>query len=250
MISQLLKVSIVLLIAVACLTGCDRTQRVVVDEVPVALDTGRAAMPVKSIWLIDYPIDGKDAYLAWIAANGPALAAPEEVVRIRSYDNIDPNMSPNRLVEFEFDNFLDAVSYLNRPEVVAVVEELANRTRSAEVHTFLRRSDYAREPEGDWPIKKMYVINYPVGGKQAYLDWVASVADVLAEPATVKAISAYENYYGATPNRLVQFEFSTEADAEAYSELESIQTVEAQFDTYAANWVLLEFELRSDYIRE
>ena len=82
------------------LVGCERMQDMVVDTTPPAeptMDdtmTGMAMemMPVKLVWFIDYPEGGKDAYIAWVASIAPTLQAPEEVVRIRSYDNEDPEM--------------------------------------------------------------------------------------------------------------------------------------------------------------
>ena len=79
---------------------------------------------------------------------------------------------------------------------------------------------------------------------------MASISEMLVEPEQVKAIRSYENYYGATPNRFVEFEFSSEEDAQAYSELESIKDFDEQLDIRADSWVLYEFELRSDYIKE
>ena len=36
-------------------------------------------------------------------------------------------MSPNLLVEFEFGSFADAPTYLNRPEIAAIFDEMPNR---------------------------------------------------------------------------------------------------------------------------
>ena len=58
------------------------------------------AVPVKLVWFIDYPENGKDAYLQWVSSNAPTLQAPEEVNRIRSYDNLE-DVGPRRFVEFE-----------------------------------------------------------------------------------------------------------------------------------------------------
>lgn len=230
----------------------------VVDTTPPAeptMDdtmTGMAMemMPVKLVWFIDYPEGGKDAYIAWVASIAPTLQAPEEVVRIRSYDNEDPEMSPNRLVEFEFKSFLDAATYLNRPEIIAVLEEIPNRSSDTTVHTFIQRSDYSKGEEGNWMVKGVYLIDYPLGGKQAYLDWVDSVSETLVEPSQLKAIASYDNYYGESPHRLVELEFASQADAAAYEQLEDIMAVEAELDNRAGSWMVHTFELRSDYINE
>ena len=246
---------LIVLIAFIALAGCDRAQKMVIDEMPVDTTMDETmpemeAIPVRLVWLIDYPEGGKDAYIAWVASVVPTLQAPEEIVRIRSYDNSEPEMSPNRLVEFEFKSFLDAATYMNRPEIAAVFEELPNRSSDTTVHTFIQRSDYAKGEEGDWQIKGVYLIDYPLGGKQAYLEWVDSISSVLIAPPQLKTIASYDNYYGESPHRLVELEFATQEDADAYAQLEDIMAIETELDNRAGSWVEHIFELRSDYINE
>lgn len=249
---------LITVVVVVVLAGCGRSQDALLDTAPPAdatMDMDETiptmeATPVKLVWLIDYPEGGKDAYIAWVASIVPTLQAPEEVLRIRSYDNQDPEMSPNRLVEFEFSSFLDAATYLNRPEIVAVLEEIPNRSSDTTVHTFIQRSDYAKGEEGNWMIKGVYLIDYPLGGKQTYLEWVDSISATLVEPAQLKAISSYDNYYGESPHRLVELEFANQEDADAYAQLEDVMAVEVESQNRAGNWVEHIFELRLDYINE
>lgn len=252
---KLVNLFLIILIALVALTGCEKAQKMVVGGVPAdtTLDEPMAdmdAIPVKLIWLIDYPAGGKDAYIAWVASVAETLQSPEEVVRIRSYDNEDPEMSPNRLVEFDFNSFLDAATYLNRPEIAAVLEDLPNHSGHATVHTFIQRSDYSKGEGGNWETKGILLIDYPLGGKQAYLEWVASIASTLIGPPQLKATASYDNYYGESPHRLVELEFASQEDADAYEELEDIMAIEAELDNRAASWVTHTFELRSDYINE
>lgn len=246
----------IVLIALVALAGCDRGQRVMMDSMPSADATMDDAMtdmekvPVSLVWLVDYPEGAKDVYLDWIASIAPTLQAPEEVNRIRSYDNEDPEMSPNRFVEFEFDSFVDAMTYMNRPEIAAVFEDLPNHATQVSAHTFIERSDYAKIEADDWPIKGVIFVNYPLGGKKAYLEWVASISTELVGPPQVKAVSSYDNYNGESPHRLVVLEFASQEDIDAYEELEDIQAIEAELDNQADSWVLHTFELRSDYINK
>jgi hypothetical protein len=46
-------------------------------------------VPVKLVWLVDYPVGGKEDYIAWIASVAHILLAPEELKRVASYDNLD-----------------------------------------------------------------------------------------------------------------------------------------------------------------
>lgn len=255
MIPRLVNLSLIILIALIALVGCDRAQKAVLD-VPSAdatMDetmTDMEATPVKFILLIDYPEGGKDAYIAWVTSVAPALQAPEEVVRIRSYDNEDPEMSPNRLVEWEFNSFLDMATYLNRPEIAAILGDIPNHTSVTTAHTFIQRSDYSKGEGGNWQIKGVLLIDYPLGRKQAYLEWVASVSQALVAPPQLKATASYDNYYGESPHRLVELEFASQEDIDAYEELEEIMAIEAELDNQAGSWVLHTFELRSDYINE
>ena len=256
MILRLVNLSIIILIAFVALTGCDRAQRVVTGGMPAdpmmdeSMTEMEAEIPVKLVWLIDYPEGGKDTYIAWVVSIAATLQSPEEVVQISSYDNVEADMRPNRLVEFEFDSFLDAATYLNRPEIAAVLEDLPNHSSDATVHTFIQRSDYSKGEEGPWKIKGIYLIDYPLGGKDAYLEWVASISPVLIGPPQLKAIASYDNYYGESPHRLVQLEFASQEDIDTYELIEEVAAVEVELDNQAGSWELHTFELRSDYINE
>ncbi|MDE0424821.1 MAG: hypothetical protein OXN25_08145 [Candidatus Poribacteria bacterium] len=254
MISRLANLSLIVLIAFVALVGCDRAQRSVLDVTPADATMDETMMdiettPVKLVWLVDYPEGGKDIYLQWIASIASILQAPEEVNRIRSYDNSE-EVSPHRFVEFEFDSFVDAMTYMNRPEIAAVFENLPNHASRVSAHTFIERSDYSKTGEDDWPIKGIIFVEYPLGGKQAYLEWVASISDVLVSPPQLKAVSSFDNYNGENPHRLVELEFANQADATAYEELEDIIAIETELDVRAGSWVNHTFELRSDYIKE
>ena len=253
---------LITVMTLAMLMGCDKAQKMISDTTPeaTAIDDTMSEMamettPVKFVLLIDYPEGGKDAYLAQVASIAETLQAPEEIVRIRSYDNQDPEMSPHRLVEYDFKSFLDAATYLNRPEIAALLADLPNHATEVTTYTFIQDVDYtyAKEEEGDWQIKHVYLIDYFLGGKQAYLEWASDVATVLIPPTQLQAIASYDNYYGGSPHRLVEFEFATQEDADAYEALEEvIQTAEVGLESQAGNWnqVLHKFELRSDYIKK
>ena len=245
---------LIILIALVALLGCDRARRTVLDITPAdaTMDetmTDMEAIPVKLVWLVDYPEGKKDVYLEWAAAVAPTLKAPEEVNRIRSYDNQE-EVTPHRFIEFEFDSFVDAMTYMNRPEIAGVLNDLPNHATQVSAHTFIERSDYSKTGEDDWPIKGVIFIEYPLGGKQAYLEWVASIAPMLVGLPQVKAITSYDNYNGESPHRLVELEFANQEDATAYAELEDIMAVEAELDVRTSSWIQHTFELRSDYINE
>ena len=246
---------LIILIVLVALAGCERARDMAADAMPSAdatMDetmTDMEKIPVSLVWLVDYPEGAKDVYLEWIASVAPTLQAPAEVNRIRSYDNLEET-TPHRFVEFAFDSFVDAMTYMNRPEIAAVFEDLPNHATQVSAHTFIERSDYAKTEADDWPIKGIIFVDYPLGGKAAYLEWVASISTALVGPSQVKAIASYDNYNGESPHRLVTLEFATQEDVTAYEELEEIMAIEAELDVQAGSWVLHTFELRSDYINE
>ena len=245
----------IILIGLVTLAGCDRAQKVVTGGMPLADATMDETMtdmettPVSLVWLVDYPEGEKEVYLEWIASIAATLQAPAEVNRIRSYDNSE-DVSPHRFGEFEFDSFLDAAAYMNRPEIAGVFEDLPNHATQVSAHTFIERSDYAKIETDDLPIKGVIFINYPLGEKEAYLEWVASVSSELVAPPQVQAVASYDNYYGESPHRLVIMEFTSQEDADAYAQLENIMAIEDELDVRAGSWEQHTFELRSDYINE
>lgn len=252
---RLANLFLIIFITLVAFAGCERAQNMAMDTMPSAdatMDetmTDMEKVPVSLVWLVDYPEGAKDVYLEWIASVAPTLQAPAEVNRIRSYDNLEET-TPHRFVEFAFDSFVDAMTYMNRPEIAAVFEDLPNHATQVSAHTFIERSDYAKTEADDWPIKGIIFVDYPLGGKAAYLEWVASISSALVGPAQVKAISSYDNYNGESPHRLVTLDFASPEDVETYEQLEAIMAIEAELDVQAGSWVLHTFELRSDYIKE
>ena len=258
---------LIALIGLVALVGCELGRDVMMDMMPVTdadtedvmmpstdadMDTGAPDMEaasVKLVWLINYPTGGKDAYIAWVASVAPTLQAPEEVRRISSYDNAR-GANPHRLVEFEFDSFADASTYLNRPDIAAVFEALPNHSSDASTHVYVQRSDYSKNEDASRAVKLVYLVDYPLGGKAAYLEWVASVAPSLQAPDEVKRISSYDNYYGVSPHRWVEFEFNSIEEAHTYLEREEIEAANLELPNRAGSADLLVFEQRSDYANE
>ena len=74
-------------------------------------------------------------------------------------------------------------------------------------------------------IKYVYMIDYPLGQKRAYQEWVRQVADTLQAPDELKRLAAYDNYFSATPQRIIEFTFDTLTEAAAYFERKEIGRV-------------------------
>ena len=166
-----------------------------------------------------------------------------------SYDNLDGS-NPHRLVEFEFDSFADVMTYLNRPDVAEIFAALPNHSTKASTHVFVQRGDYAKNETTTRNVKTVYLVDYPLGGKAEYLEWIASIAPMLQAPEEVKRIASYDNYYGVSPHRFVEFEFDSYEDANSYQELADVQDVNAELPNRSSRTSVLTFELRSDYVNE
>ena len=260
---------LITLIALVALIGCENAQDLFMDTMlsmdddmedtmgtsPMDTgmeDTGTAdmeAVSVKLVWLINYPLGGKADYIAWVTSVAPTLQAPEEVERIASYDNIS-GANPHRLVEFEFGSFMDAMTYLNRPDIAQVFRELPDHSSESSTHVFVQRSDYAKAENTTRKIKSVYLIDYPLGGKAAYLEWIASIAPSLQAPEEVKRIASYDNYHGVSPHRLVEFEFDNLEEANTYQEQAEVRAINAELPNRTSRATLLMYELRSDYVNE
>ena len=255
---------IVALIGLVALVGCEAGRDVVIPPTDAGMED--VTMPptdtdmdgeapdmetasVKLVWLVNYPVGGKDAYIAWIASVAPTLLAPEELKRLASYDNARGE-TPHRLVEFEFDSYVDAATYLSRPDVAAVFEALPDHSSEVSTHVFVQRSDYSKSEDSTQQVKLVYLVDYPLGGKAAYLEYIASVAPSLQAPEEVKRIASYDNLHGATPHRFVEFEFDSIQEANTYIEREEIHAVTIELPNRASRATQLMFELRSDYVNE
>ena len=228
-----------------------------VDEITIANTPSEPIMdsvdvesvPVKLAWFIDYPVGGKEEYLAWIVSIAHILQAPEELKRLAAYDNLDGS-NPHRLVEFEFDSFAEAMHYVNRPEVAEISADFPNHASNASTYLFVLRSDYSKNESSTGKVKTVYLVDYSLGGKAEYLEWIASVAPMLQAPEEVKRIASYDNYYGVSPHRFIEFEFDSYEDANSYQELADIQAVNAELPNRSNRTSVLTFELRSNFVNE
>lgn len=218
--------------------------------VTALFSSGLAQRPsFKYIYAVDYPVGDKDGYLGWVRTIADDLQATEEVERILSYDNYFGS-SPQRTVEFEFKSMAAAARYFELPRVNPVLNEVMNRGVGGDVNVFRLRGDYTKgneNPEARYPIKYYFYVNYPVGKKEEYLRWVGSISDYLQVSEHVERIASYDNYFGASPHRLIEFEFETMDDAAAYFSDPMIAGILADIVNYGVDVKSGALSLRSDY---
>jgi len=74
-------------------------------------------------------------------------------------------------------------------------------------------------------IKYVYEVDYPLGQKRNYLEWVRSIADTLQAPEELRRLASYDNVFSATPNRVIEFTFDSLEDAGRYFERKEISRI-------------------------
>lgn len=241
---KLANLFLVTLITLVAFAGCGKSQNMTMDVTSAAdpLMPDMEATPVKMVWFINFSEGGKATYEDWVASVAETILQPPELVGTRTYDNVDPEKRPHRYVELDFASYLDAATYMNRPEIAAMLQQSTDYATDQTMHTFIKRSDYSKGEAGEWAIKVIRLIDYPIGGKQDYMDYVTSVSRTLVEPPSgkaiayyhrqLKAITAYDNYYGTSPHRLVTLEFASQAEADAWRAHEVEEALSADVLTF------------------
>jgi hypothetical protein len=100
-------------------------------------------------------------------------------------------------------------------------------------------------------IKYVYEIDYPVGQKRAYLEWVRSIADALQAPDELKRLASYDNVFSATPQRVVEFTFDSLEDAGRYFDRKELSRIfQSELPAHGANIDITVLALRGDYSKD
>lgn len=75
-------------------------------------------------------------------------------------------------------------------------------------------------------IKIIYLVNYPLGGKTKYLEWVKEIGPILVRAEEVQRIRSYDdNFDGGDPHRLVEIEFNSIEDMQGFQRRSEIRSV-------------------------
>jgi hypothetical protein len=203
---------------------------------------------VKYVYTLDYPVGEKVEYLEWIKTISRTMQAPEELLSIASYDNYF-NASPHRYIEFVFANATDAIKYFENPDISKIVGETVNHGINGDVHLLKGRGDYNEEDIQRVEIKYVFMLDYGLRGKADYLNWVKSNVEVLQKPEEIRRITSYDNYFNASPNRFIEFEFENMQDAVKYFELPEIKQIVEKSIDMSVNHKITVLRLRGDYYK-
>ena len=106
--------------------------------------------------------------------------------------------------------------------------------------------------EGAHPvIKYVYELDYPFGEKRKYLEWVRTIADTLQAPAELKRLASYDNVFSATPQRVVEFTFSSLEDAARYFSRKEISLIfQSELPAHGTHIGIKVLAMRGDYIKD
>jgi hypothetical protein len=201
---------------------------------------------VKYIYTLDYPMGEKAEYLEWIKSIASTLQEPDVLLSIASYDNYF-NASPQRFIEFVFSNTTDAASYFENPKISGIVDELVNHGVNVDIHLTKGRKDYSIENEQRRAIKYVFYLDYALRGKDDYIKWVRSIVNILQKPEEIRKIESFDNYFNASPNRFIEFEFDSMEDAIKYFDLPQVKEVIEISTEKSINHSIKVLRLRGDY---
>ena len=96
------------------------------------------------------------------------------------------------------------------------------------------------------PVKMIYFVNYPLGGKAKYLDWVKEIGPKLVTEEVVR-IRSYDNFEGSNPHRLVEMEFNSIEDMQKYQRNPEIRAIIQDMSNHTSSSEMHTFIQRSDY---
>jgi hypothetical protein len=100
-------------------------------------------------------------------------------------------------------------------------------------------------------IKYVYEIDYPLGQKRAYLEWVRSIADTLQGPDELRRLASYDNVFSASPNRVVEFTFESLEEAGRYFERPDVSRVlQGELPAHGANIRMTVLKRLADYDKD
>ena len=97
-------------------------------------------------------------------------------------------------------------------------------------------------------IKIIHLINYPLGGKTKYLEWVKEVGPSLVQ-AEVQRIRSYDNFDGGNHHRLVEMEFDSIEDMQKFQRRSEIRSILDDLSNHTSSSHTHTFVQRSDYLK-
>ena len=98
------------------------------------------------------------------------------------------------------------------------------------------------------PVKTINLINYPLGGKSEYLEWVKEVGPSLVTEEVAR-VRSYDNFEGTNPHRLVEIEFNSIEDMQKFQRRSEIQALLQDMSNHTSSSKAYTFIQRSDYVK-
>ena len=98
------------------------------------------------------------------------------------------------------------------------------------------------------PVKVLTFINYPLGGKSEYLEWVKEIGPSLVTEEVAR-VRSYDNFEGTNPHRLVEVEFNSIEDMQKFQRRSEIQALNQDMSNHTSSSEAHTFIQRSDYVK-
>jgi hypothetical protein len=74
-------------------------------------------------------------------------------------------------------------------------------------------------------IKAVFSCNYAVGKRQEYIEWTKTIVPILIAPEELKKATAWTNWVGDSPHRVIEFEFEDMKACEKYFAREDVRKI-------------------------
>jgi hypothetical protein len=159
----------------------------------------------------------------------------EELIGLASLPDRHGSRIPTGRWSYPFAGMLRCVFELGCPDLSGRVGE----------------SQGGRHERGPAVIKYVYEVDYPLGQKRAYLEWVRSIADTLQAPDELKRLASYDNVFSATPNRVIEFTFESMEEAGRYFDRKEIgRILQGELPARGTNIRIKTLKLLADYSKD
>lgn len=189
-----------------------------------------------------------EVYYKWLAIIADTLQEPEELIRIRAYDNVNPTESPKYLLEFEFNSRMDLETYLNREQIIATLFDLSKFTQTLFTVVIYPLTKDQKIIQPEYTIKRVISGSYDVSEEDDYREWVESVTPTLTATPELKSFAFYDyaNPISSNIDIVIEMYFENQADLETYEALPQAKVFLNDLGEHSSSYTQGLFILNSD----
>ena len=142
-------------------------------------------------------------------------------------------------IDWRFADATEMCTYFEDAGVLRELEELPRLSNeialSTDMTTFSEASVINKNSSAEAVSLKIYDIDYPLGGRAAYLQSARATENVFASQPEVLRMEVYENFNpDQSPNRVIVVSFESLADRDAFEQSKAVADAEGQISERAA----------------